>query len=211
MTTDDIPVLESALWTYEFLPPGPKEVAGNLRGAALVNLNDLEPTLAGFHAVRLLDDEYTSAMSGEPAVTAARVLVEQKQALPLYEWALQARGHPEVLAECLRGLSELPLSLLLRLVDHYRETTDEIVLLGLFDMLLAHPERAAFTGFLREFLATTVLIDVYRVVVTSIVARRDEALISMLRGEAKSQLAPPKAAILREAISLIDPRRGQRS
>lgn len=161
-TLDDIAVLESALWTFEFLPPGPSEVAGNLRGAALVNLNDLDQRLAAFHAVRLLGDQHTST-SGEPAVTAARVLAQQQQGLPLYERALEGRGHSEVLAESLRGLSEMPLSLVLRLLGDYRETRDEIVLLGLFDMLLAHPQRTSLTGYVRDFLGTTTLIDVYRV------------------------------------------------
>lgn len=203
-TLEDIAVLESALWTFEFLHPGPSEVAGNLRGAALVTLNDLDQRLAAFHAVRLLGDQHTST-SGEPAVTAARVLAQQQQALPLYEQALEARGHSEVLAECLRGLPQLPLSLVLRIVEDYRETRDEIVLLGLFDMLLAHPQRTSLTGFVRDFLDATTLIDVYRVVVTSIVALRDEAFIALLRQEAQSQRAPVKAAILADALRLVDP------
>jgi hypothetical protein len=206
-TREDIPVLESALWTFEFLPPGPKEVAGNLRGAALVNLDELDDRLAAFHAARLLRDGYTSPMSGEPAITAARVLAAQKQALPLYEYALAPRGQAEVLAECLRGLSELPLSVLVRLLEEYREVTDEIVLLGLFDLVLAHPERPALTGFVYDFLRTTTLIDVYRVVVTSIVAQRDETFTAVLRQHAQSQPPPDKAAILRDALQLTEPLR----
>jgi hypothetical protein len=112
-----------------------------------------------------------------------------------------------VLAECLRGLSELPLSLVVRLLEEYREITDEIVLLGLFDMVLAHPERRALTGSVGDFLGRTTLTDVYRVVVTSIVAQRDETYITLLRQQAHSEPSPVKAAILREALGLIEPPR----
>jgi hypothetical protein len=46
-------------------------------------------------------------------------------------------------AECLRSLTDLPASLLPSLVERFRESDDEIVLLGLFDLLLAHAARAA--------------------------------------------------------------------
>src|SRR5215211_7318202 len=62
---------------------------GARRAAALVVLGEVDPTLAGFHATRLLHDSHTSPMSGEPAVTAARVLADVGQPLPLYDCALR--------------------------------------------------------------------------------------------------------------------------
>jgi len=77
---DDASILERGVTTYEFKPPfypdDPTrgDVAAGLRSVALVTLNEVDETLGGYHAARLLIDRYTSPMSGEPAVTAARVL-----------------------------------------------------------------------------------------------------------------------------------------
>src|ERR1700682_919048 len=77
---DDIGLLETALWTIEIV--GRFDAATDLRAAALVTLNDVDGALAAFHAVRLLSDAHE--MSGEPAVTAARLLAMRDELLPLY-------------------------------------------------------------------------------------------------------------------------------
>ena len=65
---DDAPVLERGVLTYEFLPPFVEphrgDVAARLRAAALIALNGVDETLAGYHATRLLAERYTSPMSG---------------------------------------------------------------------------------------------------------------------------------------------------
>src|SRR5262249_34190814 len=152
-----------AVSTYEFLPPGPSEVAAELRAVALVTLNELDGTLAGFHAVHLLTDKHTSSMSGEPAVTAARVLAAQAESLALYLYVLRHdSGISEVFGECLRGLTALPRALLVPLVERYIDSRDEIVLLGLFDLLLAREADDSFHELILEFLATTRLYNIYR-------------------------------------------------
>jgi hypothetical protein len=65
---DDLPLLERAATTYEFLPPGRSEEGSLLRSAALVTLDAVDPKLAAYHCIRLLADPYTSRLSGEPAV-----------------------------------------------------------------------------------------------------------------------------------------------
>ena len=64
----DVPLLLQATNTYEFLPPGFKEDAILLRAGALLILNELDDTLAGYQATRLLVDGYSDPMSGEPAL-----------------------------------------------------------------------------------------------------------------------------------------------
>ena len=86
----DVPLILQAVNTYEFLPPGFKEDAILLRTGALLILNELDDTLAGFQATRLLVDGFSDPMSGEPALTAVRVLASQEQTLPLYLYAMQA-------------------------------------------------------------------------------------------------------------------------
>jgi hypothetical protein len=197
---DDLPLLERAVTTYEFLYG---EAAGDLRAAGLLTLNQVDDELAGYHAVRLLTDEHTSTMSGEPAVTAVRLLAAQRQFLPLYAYVTRAGGTiGDVTAECLRTLTALPPSLLREVVERYRESQDEIVLLGLFDLLLAHPAGGSYRDLLIVFLRTTPLLNIYRYLVTTLVAGRHEEMIGQLRALAEVERHPGKAALLREALAL---------
>jgi hypothetical protein len=197
---EDAALLERAAATYEFMFG---EVAGDLRAAALLALARVDGVLAGYHAVRLLADPHTSIMSGEPAVTAVRLLAAQGQTLPLYAYVAQAQEPiGDVAAECLRSLTALPASLLPALIDHYRESTDEIVLLGLFDLLLAHETRADHHAFILDFLRDTALYTLYRSLVATLVASRDEALIGALAAMAESERNPRKLELLREALAL---------
>ncbi len=199
---EELPLFERATWTYEFMP-GHDEVCSSVRANALIALNEVEPTLAAYHAVRLLTDRHTARMSGEPAVTAARILASQSRHLPLYGYAVGAGAVPEVIAECLRGLAVLPSTLLPPLVETYRNTDDEIVLIGLFDLILSHPAGAAHRDFVRQFLRETTLEDVHRYVVTAIVARREQDLIGDLVDLARSETNRRKRENLLEALSLV--------
>ncbi|NPV09765.1 MAG: hypothetical protein HPY83_17620 [Anaerolineae bacterium] len=201
---DDVPLLERALLTYEFPPPGRTEGAASLRAAALVTLSDLEPGLAAYHAVRLLADKHNSAMSGEPGVTAARVLASQGEMLPLYACAVAPTGvRVEVVSECLRSLVRMPGSLLPALVEQYQRTSDEIVLVGLFDLILGHEDGAKQTPFLLSFLQETHLHDAYRYLVTVIVAGRHAHLLSDLIALARHESDRLKRRALAEALSLL--------
>jgi hypothetical protein len=200
---DDVEVLTRAISTYEFLPPGPIEVAAGLRAAALLAMNEVDDVLASYHAVRLLTDEHTSLMSGEPAVTAARLLAAQGELLPLYAYVGGAQPQvAEVTAECLRGLMRMPASLLPALVEHYLGSEDEIVLLGLFDLLLAPEFRASSIDTVLDYLQATPLLDIYRYLVSTIVAGRDDAVIARLAAMADRERNPAKVTILRAALSL---------
>ncbi len=101
----DVPLILQAVNTYEFLPPGFKEDAILLRTGALLILNELDDTLAGFQATRLLVDGFSDPMSGEPALTAVRVLASQEQTLPLYLYAMQA-NEAAILRSRLRVLAQ---------------------------------------------------------------------------------------------------------
>jgi len=200
-TTAEIPLLETALWTRESI--GRFDAASELRAAALVTLNDVDGALACFHGVRLLSDAHE--MSGEPALTAARLLTMREQLLPLYGLVASGAGPPEVRAECLRGLTGLPVSLVTRLLEQYRDEKDVTVLVGLFDLLLGHPARPEFAGFIASFLERTQSIDLYRFAVNSIVASRDPVLIALLHRADGPGENSPKGTVLREALGLMPP------
>jgi hypothetical protein len=203
---DDAALFARAASTYEFRFG---EVAGDLRAAGLLALSGVDTHLAGFHAVRLLHDAHTSPMSGEPAVTAARVLAGIGQPLPLYACVVREIARPperepdvpgEVLGECLRGLTSMPATLVPALVTRFRESRDEVILLGLFDLLLEHPARAEFAPTVREFLRTTALLDLYRSLVATLIAGRDPEWQDELHRMAREERHPGKAAVLHEAL-----------
>jgi hypothetical protein len=198
-TSDDTALLETALWTHEII--GRFDAASELRGAALVTLNDVDGGLACFHGVRLLGDAHE--MSGEPAVTAARLLAMREQLLPLYGLVASGGGTPEVRAECLRGLTTLPVSLVTRLLEQYHDEQDSTVMVGVFDLLLGHASRGAFAEFIASFLDRTTSIDLYRFVVNSIVVSRDPALSALLRRPDGPGENSPKGKVLREALALV--------
>jgi hypothetical protein len=121
-------------------------VAGRLRGAALVMLADLDHRLAGFHAARLITnpDPLTSPMSGEPALTAVRVLAAQDQLTVLYGWLTSAGPKaPEPAAEALRAMTGAPASIVQDLVERMAPSGDEVLLLGLFDLVACTASSAA--------------------------------------------------------------------
>jgi HEAT repeat protein len=106
----DVPLLLDAVSTYEFVPPRFQDDAGPLRASALLVLNDLDDTLPRHHTARMLVDRHAQEMSGEPALTAVRVLDSLYEHIPLYLVAMQAAGStlPEVVSECLRCLTGIP-------------------------------------------------------------------------------------------------------
>lgn len=201
---DDVPLLERAASSIEFMPPGHfDEIAMGLRSAALITLNEIDSALAAYHAVRLLNDEHTSKMSGEPAVTAARVLAMQRNYLPLYQYITQpGEKISEVLAECIRSSVDLPLSLLEKLVAEYRRSNSDAVLIGLFDLILVHRANASFGDFVTNFLTTTRNYDVYRYLVLAILTSGQKALITKLVEVAGQENDPRRLPLLVEVLSV---------
>lgn len=154
VTHAEAPLLEQAATTYEFPPPSFTEEAGLLRSAALAALAEVDEGLARYHATRLLVDGFTERMSGEPAVTAARTLAAFNEPLPLFQFVHDTAhvARHEVIAECLRGLRSLPVSLLPPLIETLQRPVGErpgsaragaeppalAIRVGLIDLLLEH-------------------------------------------------------------------------
>ncbi|MGH2458070.1 MAG: hypothetical protein ACRDIY_04305, partial [Chloroflexota bacterium] len=200
---DDLPLFERGAWTYEFMP-GADEVCSSVRANAVIAMSEVDPALASYHCVRLLTDRHTSKMSGEPAVTAARILASQSRFLPLYAYVMGDGAASEAVSECLRSLTSLPESLLTPLIEKLQKSEDEIALIGLFDLILGHPASAAHHEFVRRFLRATRLEDVHRYLVTAIVAQRKQGLIADLIDQATEEANRRKQENLLDALSLID-------
>jgi hypothetical protein len=196
---DELPLLERAANTYEFLPPGRSEEGALLRSAALVTMDAVDRRLAAYHCIRLLADRHTSRLTGEPAVTAVRVLAAQGNDWPLYYYALhQPDPQSDVLSECLKNLVQLPAALAAGLVEKYGASDDEVVLVGLLDMVL----ESGSGPFIHEFLTKTDKYAVYHYLVTRMIARPTRAALDELNRQAQSERNPRKLSILEEALLL---------
>jgi hypothetical protein len=201
---EDVPFLEKACLTYESMASRHDAEGGLLRSIALIILNDLDEALASYYAVKLLVDKTTSEMSGEPALTGAKILGEQGQILPLYEYLLQQGDTlQEVAATCLRNLARVPEPILEQIVMRYSHSTSEVMLLGLFDLLLAHPMGEKFGEVFTKFLTSTNSFEMYRYVVLTMITGNKPQLQTNLLATAKSEKDPLKRKILTELLPLL--------
>ncbi|MCC7208211.1 MAG: hypothetical protein IT323_12960 [Anaerolineae bacterium] len=205
---EDLPLLEAAASAYERIPPGFWEEAGKMRAAALDVIAALDTELAAFHAARLLAEDTSTLsgmMSGEPGLTAVRVLAAQGLSLPIYSFLMQQnQGIPEAVAEGLRAMSRVPASLIPGLVARFRESPHDMVLGGLADLLIARPDRAAYHGFFRDYLAQGPNLTIYRYLLTALVAARDSDLLQLVLNHAHAERDPRKVAALAGTLRLVE-------
>ncbi|NDJ52949.1 MAG: hypothetical protein GYB68_07690 [Chloroflexi bacterium] len=204
----DLPLLEAAAQTYEEVPPGFHEEAGVLRATALTVINDLDQHLASFHAARLLydpRDAQSMVMSGEPALTAVAVLANADQRPLIYSYALQDDQNVvgEAVSAALRALAEIPGSLLSALVERHQDSLDDLILAGLFDCLLRHPDGRDYQDLVASFLRETRRFALHRYLATEIVAQRQPAWLDLLRSAALDEKATQRRENYIEAIELL--------
>jgi len=177
------------------------DVCGGLRATALLAMNDVDPDLAELFAARFLTDPQNS-LSGEPANTAIRVLAAQQNLAPIFGLVSWGKASGETIGEGLRHLTELPASLLPLLIDQYRESEDEQVVLGLFDLLLGHETRDDWVNELMAFFRTTTLMDLYGIIAIQVVASRSGVLIGALRELRAMEFDPLRQQMLDQALEL---------
>lgn len=196
---EDDALLRRAMTTYQM--QGLYELCAELRAAALRVMNDLDPETAALFAARFLTDPLTS-FSGEPALTAIRVLAAQQRLEAVFALASWPGGNAQVVGEALRNMVELRADLVDLLVATHLDSDDEQVTLGLFDLLLGHRERARWYDLIVRHLVTSDDVDIYGIIVTSIVASRDQHLIEALRSLATDERDPEKSRLLEYALEL---------
>lgn len=202
---DDAALFAQAASAYEFWPPDFGEDAVLLRAAGLVALAEADEDAARFHAARLVVDPYVQPMSGEPAITAARVLGALGELTVL--WSYVMADHPpqlaEVVAECLRQLTALPESLLPTLIERFGVQAPLPAQLGLAHLLINHQAGPQGRDYLRRQLQETRDLDVYRYLVMSMAAAGQSPLFDDLLESAKSSQNRAKLSVLAEAFDLL--------
>lgn len=202
----DLPLLTRAVQVHE---PSPQDAAAptGVRAAAVAAMLRLDPELASYHGVAMLHDERrTSHFTGEPAVTAVRVLAAAGQEVALVGFALGG-GHPEVVAECLRELRTVPPTVLAKVVEAARRAAelDEVVALGLCDLFVRHQPDEALCTAMAEFMRRAASPELYHYLAAAIVAERREDLLAALAEVARAETNRDKLRALAEAL---DVRRG---
>jgi hypothetical protein len=202
---EDIAFLESAASTYEASVQGPGAV--ELRAAALVALTDVAPEVSALHAARILaeadDPGRTQQGTGEPAVTAARVLGALGHTVALYAVAQMAWRPPdEVIAECLRQLGELPGDAAAALVGRFAARNGDLVQLGLVDLCvesegLGREQAEPISRWLRGAEQ-----DIYRYALMAFVASRRTPLHEVVAGLVAGETKRERLAVAAEALAL---------
>jgi hypothetical protein len=202
---DDRVLLEKAALTYEQMPSRHDAEGGLLRSVALTLLNDLDEALAGYYAVKILVDKVTSEMSGEPALTAAKILAGQGNYLPLYQYLLldASQTNSEVSAVCLRSLERAPDNILATLVARYRHSSSEGIQLGLFDLLLAHPSGPQYCAIFSDFLKSTTSFEMYRYVLLALITSGKPQFQAGLPEMANNEKDRLKREILAELLPML--------
>jgi hypothetical protein len=107
-----------------------------------------------------------------------------------------------VISECLKSLAGMPASLLPAVIEKYRQSNDEAVLVGLVDLALEYGDHPAVAGFMREFLGGTRQYAVYRYLVVRLVTDHNAQYLPELARLAGRDTDPRRLAILKEALAL---------
>ncbi len=208
---EDAALFERAAVTEEFSFQGG---APALQAAGLLALGELDAGRASFVAALLLTKR-SRRMSPEPALSAARLLAAGDEALALLvfvatDLALQGSGGQaterplaEVISEALRGLRTLPGDFLGAMFHGYAAHPDDVVLLGLCDLVIEHEPHPAVVDFARGFLRASDRYDVYHYFVTAIVASHRADLIGLLLEAGPLETDRLKLKSLVDALELI--------
>jgi hypothetical protein len=173
--------------------------------AGVTALADLDEELAALHASRLLVEKSSDPMSGEPAVTAARLLAILDHSVSLYQYLYQDPNEtlPEVVSECLHLLTTISTSLVPGLIDRFSTSDNDLILAGLFDLLIYHFEGLQGEEFLISFLEESKRYVAYRYLIALIIAERRQDLLPTLLPILRLERDKEKVFILLDAFEQL--------
>jgi hypothetical protein len=122
--------------------------------------------------------------------------------LPLYAYAMQEGGPalPDVVSECLRSLTTIPLPLLPGVIERHGKSKSIAILAGLCDLLIGHEAGPQGVDFLKDVLARTEDADLLRYAAMAMLAKRDERLRELALDAARWESRLTRAAAYAEAL-----------
>jgi len=174
-----------------------------IRAAGLALLGVLDPEAARFAAIETLGNRDASRFSGEPSITAARLLGNLGDTGSLLLFVLMERhASPEVRAEAIRGLGDAPIEQLERLLPELAGEGGDVILLGLADLVTALPPGAAVSNVVGQLLRSAAGDEMYGFVVSAIVASRRTELLDVLTETLPAETRRPRLAAALEALAL---------
>lgn|GEM_PF-1480498 len=180
-----------------------------IRAAGLALLGVLEPGRAALEAALVLgrDDadilRASSTVTGEPALTAVRLLANLGETTALLLYALSGKAPTsEVVGEALRGIAGLDPNIIRPMLVSLVHQEDDGLLMAVCDVLVEmapDPENAALVYQLLESPSRG---EVYEFLVTSIVASRRQDLIEMVLETLPREMSRKRLAAALEALRL---------
>ena len=87
-------------------------------------------------------------------------------------------------------------------LELYRDSPDDLAVLGVIDLVVAHPDRVQLTAFWDRLLGQTTSLDLYRYAATAAVAARSDDLVQVLRGRIAAESDERRKAVLSDALTL---------
>jgi len=204
---DDLDLARAAVRTLERTFQGNGEL---IRASGLALLGVLDGEAATFAAIHILGTGDAAEMSGEPALTAVRLLANlgEPEPLALFVASSDFGVLADLLAEAFRGLAAVPAAHLHELIRLYLPDSDrrdrprhldDVAMLGLCDLLTALELDDVVAEAVRHFLKVSSL-DVYAVFATSIVASRRTELIALFLETFTTEPSQPRLRIALDAL-----------
>ncbi len=183
-----------------------------VRAAGLALLGALDPERAAVEAVMVLGRDANDprrehdAMTGEPALTAVRLLGDLGQTNALLTVVLAGLTPPgDILGEALRGLVPLGATVLGPILEDEAASGDGAVMLAAFDVALALPAGEEGAGVVRMLFAAPVEPEVYAYGAAAVVASRRADLLEVFLGTLPTELSQSRLRAAREALELAAP------
>ena len=200
---EDAPLLTRI--TRGFEPGSLGERAHGLRSAALVVLLEVDRDAAGVQAVEVLAAGGHHAETGEPALTAVRVLgacgaEHLLYAITAFDWPVVP---PVARAEALGFLGDQPRARLDAMINALLESGHPVLATGVVDLALARRVEWLDERFL-DLMRTTSELDLFRYGTASAVARRRGDLLARL-ADGSIRAGSPKEKLLAEVQAEISP------
>lgn len=197
---DDLDLALKAARTRERTLNGNGEM---VRAAGLALLGALDPDAGAFEAALMLGTDEASPMNGEPLLTAVRLLANLGETrLLLFFVGAFWRAHPEVRAEAIRSLAPVPISYLAPLLPKLMETDDDVVLLGVGDLVTELPSSPETSEAVRSLLRSRIGPEVYAFLTSAIVASRRQDLIGALLETLPAEMLQARLRAAVEALQL---------
>ena len=203
---EDVALAMRARSTRERTPQGNGEM---IRAAGLALLGALDPAKGCLEAVLVLgrDDAdllvASSPMTGEPALTAVRLLASQQETNALLFYLLSGKAPTsDVVGETLRGLTSLDFPTLEPVLMSLVQREDDGLLVAVCDVLVELPPSPGLAPLVRKLLDSPSRGEVYEFLDSSIVASRRMDLVELIIESLPTEMSQKRLRAALEALRL---------